>query len=48
MAIYLIPIFGFGLVITGIVFLGIHQASALSKDLAAQKGETEPSLSTQN
>lgn len=34
---YLFPIFCFGLVITGIVFLGLQQASDLAKELAAQK-----------
>ncbi len=42
MAIYIIPIFCFGLVITGIVFLGIQQAADLAKTLAAQRNETEP------
>jgi hypothetical protein len=36
MAFYIIPIFCFGLVITGIVFLGIQEASELSKRLAAE------------
>jgi hypothetical protein len=36
MATYLIIIFFFGLVITGIVFLGIQEAAELSKRLAAQ------------
>jgi hypothetical protein len=36
MAIYLFPIFGFGLVITGIVILGVKQASDLAKQIAAQ------------
>jgi hypothetical protein len=36
MATYIIIIFCFGLVITGIVFLGIQEASELSKRLAAQ------------
>ncbi len=41
MAIYLIPIFCFGLVITGIVLLGIQQASDLAKDLAARRDEMD-------
>jgi hypothetical protein len=36
MATYLIIIFFFGLVITGIVFLGIQEAAELSKRLAMQ------------
>jgi len=36
MATYLIIIFFFGLVITGIVFLGIQEAAELSKRLAVQ------------
>jgi hypothetical protein len=36
MFIYLFPIFAFGLVITGVVFLGLQQASDWAKDLAAQ------------
>jgi hypothetical protein len=39
---YLFPIFAFGLVITGIVFLGFQQASDLARDLAAQRSEAEP------
>jgi hypothetical protein len=42
MAIYIFPIFCFGLVITGIVFLGIQQAADLAKTLAAQRNETKP------
>ena len=42
MATYIIPIFCFGLVITGIVFLGIQQASDLAKQLAAQQKQLEP------
>ncbi len=38
---YLFPIFAFGLVITGIVFLGLQQASDLAKDLTARKREGE-------
>jgi len=41
MAIYLIPIFCFGLVITGIVFLGVQQAADLAKDLARRQREME-------
>ena len=40
---YLFPIFAFGLVITGIVFLGLQQAADLAKDLAAQRSEAEKS-----
>jgi len=40
---YLFPIFAFGLVITGVVFLGLQQASDLAKDLAAQSSKVEPS-----
>ena len=40
---YLFPIFAFGLVITGIVFLGLQQAADLAKDLAARRRETETS-----
>ena len=39
MAIYIIPIFCFGLVISGIVFLGIQEASELAKRLAAETDE---------
>ena len=46
MAIYIIPIFVFGLVITGIVFLGIQQASDLAKELAARRSEMEPGAET--
>ena len=42
MAIYLIPIFCFGVVITGIVFLGIQEASELARRLAAQTHEAPP------
>ena len=41
MFIYLFPIFAFGLVITGIVFLGLQQASDWAKDLAEQKNEAD-------
>ena len=39
MATYIIPIFLFGLVITGIVFLGIQEALELAKRLAVQTHE---------
>jgi hypothetical protein len=42
MATYIIPIFCFGLVITGIVFLGVQQAADMAKQLAAQSNETAP------
>jgi hypothetical protein len=42
MFIYLFPIFVFGLVITGIVFLGLQEASDLAKDLSAQSSKVEP------
>ena len=38
---YIFPIFAFGLVMTGIVFLGLQQASDLAKNLAAEKIEAE-------
>ena len=38
---YLFPIFAFGIVITGIVFLGLQQASDLAKNLAAERSEAE-------
>ena len=47
MFIYLFPIFAFGLVITGIVFLGLQQASDLAKNLAAQSSIIEPSSKNQ-
>ena len=40
---YLFPIFCFGLVITGIVFIGIQQAFDQAKQLAALKSEAETS-----
>lgn len=40
MAIYLLPIFCFGVVITGIVLLGIKQASDLTKQLDAQANQS--------
>ena len=42
MFIYLFPIFAFGLVITGVVFLGVQQAADMAKQLAAQSNETPP------
>ena len=42
----LFPIFCFGLVISGIVFLGLQQASDLAKYLADQVGETKPASAT--
>ena len=38
---YIFPIFAFGLVITGIVFLGIQQAADLAKALAEQRSQAE-------
>jgi hypothetical protein len=38
---YIFPIFAFGLIMTGIVFLGLQQASDLAKNLAAEKREAE-------
>lgn len=38
---YLFPIFAFGLVMTGIVFLGLLQASDMAKNLAAERSEAE-------
>ena len=46
MFIHLFPIFAFGLVITGVVFLGLQQASDLAKDLAVQNSTIE--LSSKN
>ena len=43
---YLFPIFAFGLVITGVVFLGLQRAADLAKDLAAQRSEAEKSAQT--
>ncbi len=37
MSSYLFPIFAFGLVITGIVFLGVQQAADLAKQLSVQQ-----------
>ncbi len=42
MAIYIIPIFCFGLVITGIVYLGIRQAADVAKQLAEDRARSEP------
>ena len=47
MAFYIIPIFCFGLVITGIVFLGLQQASDMAKQLAAQSYESPPGSKSQ-
>jgi len=44
---YLFPIFAFGLVITGIVFLGLQQASDMAKDLAAQSSKVDASSQNQ-
>jgi hypothetical protein len=41
MTVYLIPIFGFGLLITGIVFLGILQAAEFAKAQASQHVKSE-------
>ena len=41
---YIFPIFAFGLVITGIVFLGIQQAADLAKALAEQRRQAESEL----
>jgi hypothetical protein len=41
MFIYLFPIFAFGLVITGVVFLGLQEASDLAKALSAQNRQVE-------
>ena len=38
---YIFPIFAFGLVITGIVFLGIQQAADLAKALDEQRRQAE-------
>ena len=43
MFIYLFPIFAFGLVITGVVFLGLQEASDLAKALSAKNRQVEPS-----
>lgn len=39
MFIYLFPIFAFGLVITGVVFLGLQQAADWARELEEQKKE---------
>ncbi len=41
---YIFPIFAFGLVISGIVFLGIQQAADLAKALAEQRSQAESEL----
>jgi len=38
---YLFPIFAFGLVITGIVFLGLQQAAAWSEQLDPQNNKDD-------
>lgn len=38
---YLFPIFAFGLVITGIVFLGLQQAAVLAEQLNQQNNKSE-------
>lgn len=43
---YIFPIFAFGLVMTGIVFLGLQQASDLAKNLAAEQREAENKFKT--
>ena len=40
---YIFPIFAFGLVISGIVFLGLQQAADMAKDLATQRNEKDTS-----
>ncbi len=42
MFLYLFPIFCFGLVITGIVFLGLRQAADLARQTAKQSKATSP------
>ena len=46
MGVYIIPIFCFGLVITGIVLMGVQQAADMAKQLAAQSHETPPVSNT--
>ncbi len=41
---YIFPIFAFGIVISGIVAMGLQQASDLAKDLAAARTEAEKAL----
>ena len=38
---YIFPIFAFGMVITGIVLLGLQQASDLAKTLAAERAAAD-------
>ena len=45
---YLFPIFCFGLVITGIVFLGIIEAAKHAKSLALAEKESETHPATTN
>lgn len=47
MFIYIFPIFAFGLVVTGVVFLGLQQASDMAKELAADRSEAEKRLARQ-
>ena len=47
MGVYIFPIFCFGLVITGIVMIGVQQASDLAKQLAAQNTEAEQTSNSQ-
>lgn len=42
MAIYIMPIFCFGLVISGIIYLGIRQAADVAKQLAEDETRLEP------
>jgi hypothetical protein len=41
---YIFPIFAFGLIITGVVFIGLQQASDLARELTAQRSEAEKRL----
>jgi hypothetical protein len=41
MGIYIFPIFLFGCVVTGIVFLGVQQAADWAKQEAARNSETD-------
>jgi len=41
MEIYLVPIFAFGLVVTGIVYLGILQAAEWAKQDAVQRNQSK-------
>lgn len=44
---YIFPIFAFGLVITGIVFLGIQQAADLARELAARRNQAKSDAQNQ-